>query len=103
VDEPFDKPVGVGILPWMEVVDVTGKAHSAVILESEVGWKPLVSSRPIFPVDSVAIRIDLVISPDRFCELSLWYNFTLAGPLVNSVGNPDDLFLDELGLGCSLD
>jgi hypothetical protein len=102
VDEPFDKPVGVGILPWMEVVDVTGKAHSAVILESEVGRKPLVGARPILPVDSVAIRVDLVISPDGSCELRLWYNFTLAGPLVDSVGNPDDLFLDELGLGYNL-
>jgi hypothetical protein len=35
-------------------------------------------------------------------DLGFWYNFTLAGPPVDSVGNSDDLFLNELGLGCNL-
>ena len=82
VDELLDETVDLGVLLRVEVVDVAGEAHRAVVLKGQIGREPLVVSGPI----------DVIPGP----LLSRWHNLALARPLVYGIGDSNDLILDEL-------
>jgi hypothetical protein len=89
VNELLDQAVDLGVLLWMEIVDVAREAHGAVVLEGQVGREPLVGLRPIAVGNCCTVCIRLIFGN----------NFALARPLVDRIGEANNLVLDEPALG----
>lgn len=98
VDEFLNQSVYLRVPFRVEIVDVASELDSAILSEGQVSWEPLVCFRPVFPVHELA---NILARSPRLLDLDLlvlWDNLALAGPFVDSVGNPNYFFLNELGL-----
>lgn len=95
LDQLLDCRVYAGVFGRMQIVDITSELDTAIVVESDIGRKPLVRVGPVGVRDFVATeRVSGPSSPPNG-SFVLLDHFSLASPLLDRVGDSDHFVLKD--------